>query len=626
MTLGLPFTDVLPVLRIDPWARTLRDNAGGTAPAVEAGLEWLKNGQVYSLKATGSGRLVAADTATLQAITDFTLFWWGDLYTPGLTRTVLDKRDAGGTQLKVGFDYSGGDRVLLYDGTNTRTRTVNLSGLRSACVTQESGSIGDVYLNGALSGPLSGASTITANDAAVTLLNAYDGSEPLLDRVSGLLLYAGTLSAEKIAALHAYALARSSPRTVASRLSWDRDNGVPVNDDGDTGSWDLGRITNGQIADRSGRDHHGTVVGGLTYARTSLGPGLYFQGDGNINVNVAASDISSTEGYVEVLFRVQDKVATQYVWSSNANIRDRLFVSGSAVQYQRGSPAVTIVKAIAVNQWLHVVGAYENGDMELFVNGESVGTDSFLDTSQATVASIGDFNNGGSLRVDSADVLYVRRGCCPITATEVKQRWLRAATTTVFYEDMGTALPTTADISGQGARIPGTDYVIETGTWKVVEDSQDRWVECVSAGVLCRTNPYTAGTWEFEWLKGTGSSQPYFSFAQDRAASDWQGLGYQVVVSASEGLFLRRTNAGSATTIASTANGFVEVGVRYKIRITSSLTDWRWWIKGGAYTSWTELTSGSDGTYTESMLAAYDFDAGDRIYMDTQYHGAVDPA
>lgn len=626
MKYELPVRRILPVFRLDPWARTLRDNAGNTAPSIAgSGLQWRKWVNQYGLQATSTGRLVAANSTALEAITDFSLFWCGNLDTTGLTRTILDKQDGGGIQLKVGYDFSGGDRIFLDDGSNVRTIAVSLNSITSACLTLTSGGTAQLYLNGALAGSLSGVSTITGDDADITLLNAYDGSEPYQDGVDGLFLYGGVLTAAEVAILHSYSRERVSARIQASRLSFHRDNGVPKNDPNDAGSWDLGTITNDEVADRSGRGNHGTVVGGIGTQHTSLGTGMYFQNNGNVNVNVAASDISPTSGYVEAVFKAQDKATNQYIWSSSSNIRDRLFVGGNQLQYMRGNPAVTITEPVSVNQWIHAVGVYDSGDMELYLNGESVGTDTFLDGTQATTASIGDFINGGSLRVDNAVVLYVRRGNAPLDAIEVKRRWLRVAQTTTFYEDMTTALPTISDLSGQGLQIPGTDYVIESGTWKIVEDGINKWIECVSSGLLCRPNFEVAGTWEWEWEKTSGSAQPYFSFAQDRAATDFQGLGYQFVVSSAEGLFLRRTNAGSATVIANTANGFVALNTRYKTRVTNSNGDWRWWIKGGAYTDWTELPTGSDGTRTISALACYDFDAGDRVYLDYQYHGSFEP-
>ncbi len=313
MNYELPTRRILPVFRLDPWARTLRDNAGDTAPAiVSAGLDWRKWLNQYGLQATSTGRLVASNSTALEGITDFSLFWWGNLDTTGLTRTILDKQDGGGIQIKIGHDYSGGDRIFLDDGSNVRTISVSLNSITSACLTLTSGGAAQLYLNGALVGSLSGVSAITADDADMTILNAYDGSEPYLDGIDGLFLYGGVLTAPEVATLHAYSSERVSARVPASRLSFHRENDVPRNDPNDAGSWDLGTIVNDEVTDRSGNENHGTVVGGIGTQHTSLGFGMYFQNNGNINVNVAANDISPTSGYVEAVFKVQDKATNQY--------------------------------------------------------------------------------------------------------------------------------------------------------------------------------------------------------------------------------------------------------------------------------------------------------------------------
>jgi hypothetical protein len=500
MILGLPFADILPVLRIDPWARTLRDNAGENHPSVGGtGLRWSKFGQADSLIAESTGRLVAANTSALQSIADFTLFWWGDLYTPGLIRTVFDKRDAGGTQIKVGFDYSGGDRILLYDGLNTRTRAVSLSGLRSVCVTLESGSIGNVYLNGTLSGPLSGVSTITGDDAPATLLNAYDGSEPLIDRIGGTLLYADVLEADRVAALHTYGLSRFSPRVSSNRYYWDTGSIVPVSKSSYVGAWDLGIIKSNKSADRSGRSNNVTGEGGAHSRPTLIGSASFLDGVSGRFVASTIDEITKSEDFsVEVLFIPTSDTGTIFQNAPLTNDRVGMDSLGGVLRFGIYDGVAWNSKSgtlPAAGLSAYVVATWEAGTTtpRLWINGvEQVGTtDTAVGVSAQLLIGSNSFLGVSFLK---ADIGFVTFSDEIITEEYIAEKYSEIKRRVLFHEKWDNAWPTIVDV-GAGNTIGGTLWYVQSGTWKTVEDSTGTYAECVTDGKIYYQGTNNADKW-----------------------------------------------------------------------------------------------------------------------------------
>jgi hypothetical protein len=291
-----------------------------------------------------------------------------------------------------------------------------------------------------------------------------------------------------------------------NRQYWARGSFVPLNAVDDIASLDLGKIVNGNtFTDRSGNSNDGTIAGSLLTAFTSVGPALQFQGNGNVNVNTMAADISPTVGYVELVVQIFDATGSQYFFSSNSNVRDHVWITGGTLQYQRGNPGVSIsAGAPTARAICHLVGQYNNGAMEFFVDGVSVGTDTFLDTSQATLVSIGDFRNTGSSRVLNSNVLYLRRGNVILSDAEIGNRYQSIANTVLFHETWELSSVTASNATTDHS-ILGTSWYVESGEWKVVADGSRLVVECVSAGTIVYQGVDDSDTWTvrtFEQVAG----------------------------------------------------------------------------------------------------------------------------
>ncbi|MFH1265294.1 MAG: LamG-like jellyroll fold domain-containing protein, partial [Planctomycetota bacterium] len=272
---GIPVTDGL-VLAIVPARRSLLDFSGaGRHPTIAgAGLGWVRQGGVYQLRGQGTGRLVVAHDATLDALTDFTLCCSGTFGGIAAQRRVLSKEDAGGVQVDVYLD--AGTEVEINDGANIRVASVgSWAGVRSFAIAQQSGAIGDLYTNGAFKAAFDGITTVTADDADVTILNYYDGSTPSTDGYSAQLLYNRVLTADEISATAAFTDSLSSPEISPNRRYFDRgswvangpqtsygDSGPDLVTDGDmeavgVAAW---TVTNGTIEKSGANPHSGALA------------------------------------------------------------------------------------------------------------------------------------------------------------------------------------------------------------------------------------------------------------------------------------------------------------------------------------------------------------------------------
>lgn len=148
--------------------------------------------------------------------------------------------------------------------------------------------------------------------------------------------------------------------------------------------------------------------------------------------------------------------------------------------------------------------------------------------------------------------------------------------------------------------IENTGWQVDSGSFDIVDERDEtKAIEMGQASIAYMPNPITGGygTWEFELWKEDEIGQPYVSIMQDRVAQFADGIGYQIVVSSIEQVFLRRTTAGGAVTVLSTATGVfpLQQWVKFKITRDASGT-WNMWIDG------VQVGSGAvDNTYVTGL-------------------------
>jgi hypothetical protein len=193
----------------------------------------------------------------------------------------------------------------------------------------------------------------------------------------------------------------------------------------------------------------------------------------------------------------------------------------------------------------------------------------------------------------------------------------------LFLDNIQSARVSLANESS--GQLSNTGYQIESGTWKVAEDATtgERYIECVTAGILSRRNVEAYGTWVIDIQ--TGATAQAIDILSDTRPTPQ--TGYRFSSNGNQDVSLIRVTGGAgASTIMSTPNGAWPQGVKTRFTITRS--------SAGVFSVYlgNELLSvdsgsnpGTDNTHKSSLYCLYDIDAGDRLYADRQFAGVVSP-
>jgi len=629
-----PIVDNL-LLALVPAARSLLDHSGnGRHPTLAgAGLNWVRTNGVYQLRAEGTGRLVVANDVTLEAMTDFTLCCSGSFGGIAAQRRVLSKEDAGGVQLDVYLD--AGTEVEINDGANVRVASVgSWAGVRSFAVVQESGAIGDLYTNGAALVAFDGITTITADNADVTLLNYYDGSTPSIDPYGAILLYNRVLTADEISRNSVFMDSLTSPEISPNRRYFDRGSWVENGSaGGEIASYDLGAIRSGGVADSSGNGNHGTVVGNVSPVFTEVGRAAQFDGvAGYIDITGVADTGTRT---ISATIRLVDVATIQYLLTSQTDFFGLAPQSAVALTGFYDGAWRHYGAFPKVNQFLRCVWVFDAvaSKSRMYVNGTQWGGEA-----DYTPCSL-----GGSVRIGvhptailfpfagkAADIRIDNRLW---SLAEIKADGDRFNRTCIYYEDMSNALPTVAPITA-GHQIPGTEYMVGSGTWAVQEDATtgERYIECITAGIISRRNLFAYGTWDLDTYFAGGA--PNFNFIANQPTA-WNVAGFNGYMhqraGAGSSQEYRITNGAPAATTYTTANGYFPTGTRQRLRFTRSPAGVFTFYSAQAGSPYTLIDNNTgnnpatDNTHTTSQYLLHDLDAGDRIYRDRQFAGVLPP-
>ncbi|HDZ37885.1 MAG TPA: LamG domain-containing protein [Marinobacter sp.] len=626
---GIPITSGL-VLALVPSLRSLLDFSGADRHPTFAGsgLSWIRQNGVYRIRAESTGRLVIPNDATLEAITDFSLFCAGSFSSSGVFARILNKRGVGGTQIDLYMD--GGIDVELYDGASTRVAVMgSWDGVNSFTVNVESGVLGTLSANGFYRSDFNAPPTITANSADVTLWNYYSGNAPFTDTVKALLLYNRVLDADEDAQNHAWSESLTSPTIPHDRRFFDLGSLVPHgNAGGEMGSYDFRDVVGRTLPDRSGDGNDGSLEGQATTAITDMGQAGRFTADES-RVELASDVVGNAAVSFSALVRANSsggagggRLTDNTKFLVYFRLANRISLSSNGGVTKIESPASSIL----YGQWHHLVVTRDTaGNGEIFIDGEGVATGATGTPIAAGAVVIGNRaagNRGWDGEIKNA-ILHDR----VLDAAEVKAAY-QPIRRKLLYK-LGDLLPTLTDVL-PGQVIPGTDYTVRTGTHSVAEAvGRDKAVENVVAGLYTRPQPDAFGTFRFKFNKAAASNLFWGFIASTPAAwNDAAMDGYQLQVNADERVAIRRINSGGATVLFASAVGYVVAGTDYEIAITRTLAGvFKAYILGGAYTAWTLIgTSAPDVTHVTSVYAATEAAVGDLTNMvDMQFHGELAP-
>jgi hypothetical protein len=317
-----------------------------------------------------------------------------------------------------------------------------------------------------------------------------------------------------------------------------------------------------------------------------------------------------------------------------------------------GTVSSTIVTDITDAKSLAVT--LTNGNKpEFFVNGPSIGLGSLAQTIPATdgILYVGG-PSGEPVAKHDGVLIYP----AALSASEIAQlhTWSQARITPrkqwpggglrypdrgdpytprdgdpLFLDNIQSARVTLADETS--GFLSNTTYNIESGTWAVKEDSSagERYIECVVAGTLSRRNLDAYGTWKITQDRAIQNATAIYSVTGtermwNSSGNDGFVLRHRLVTD--ELALVRITNGSAVAFVGGSAVSGVPYDPRYDFTITrSGAGAWVVYIKGGTYTDWTSIITGTDATHTTSVYINGSYNAGDRLYLDRQFAGVVVP-
>jgi hypothetical protein len=302
----------------------------------------------------------------------------------------------------------------------------------------------------------------------------------------------------------------------------------------------------------------------------------------------------------------------------------------------------------------HVVLVMDALENLLYLNGELVG--SGTSSADAWSSFTGTLYHGGRRTnsvtdthdgiVSPSEVYNEAK-----SAAWVKQKYAQGAQAIQFRTDFGVQESMANQTAGRlGGPANMSPYSIIAGTWNLTHEGINgrltKTNNNVAAGAittptrLFEATPTGAafGAWLASMFKGADANNTQWmpiASDNDRRNGATQN-GYQVAINSAEAVQLNRiTNGAPAGTVINSGNDYVAINTWYEFFLTRRYDGYfELYIKGGAFTAWTLVGSGTDLTHTVANYVVWDLDALDRSgYSDelgghgfVKYEGVWRPA
>jgi hypothetical protein len=223
-----------PVLDLRLWLRGLRDRSGhGNHAAVNGtGLYWVRRGRVDGLHGAPAGRLLVADSASLQHTGDVTVFVAGDWRRAMAGAVLAAKRDAGGVQWALSAPSAS--QLAFADGVATSVATVPYVRSETVAVTSVAGAAPRFFADGVFAAVGDSSISVTADDADLAIGNDYLDDAEVPEPMMWILVVHGALADDQVEALHAWWLQQVTPELRTPGMGYRYPRGrVNVISDGD---------------------------------------------------------------------------------------------------------------------------------------------------------------------------------------------------------------------------------------------------------------------------------------------------------------------------------------------------------------------------------------------------------
>jgi hypothetical protein len=388
----------------------------------------------------------------------------------------------------------------------------------------------------------------------------------------------------------------------------------------------------GLVNDLTGAGNGMTRVGGMFTTEGVDGAAIRFDGTtGYLNKTVANFRSSDSAGSIEAWVTLHTTGSNQFAIfaSSDTGSTTRylaFFLNSNnqlAVQQRNADTTDTIRGAATFPvKWPVHCRVESNGTAyKLFLNntaesltvagGLNTG-DWFADTPLRDNITIGALIRSSSNLFANFIIhnVLVRSSVPP--SSEVEACYLLGAGKLTYKNDFSDYPVTIASSVGSG-EIGG--FHIGTGTWKISEDGDGKWLECVSAGYVWISSFQPYGTWEWDLNKSETGLVYVLFIADTKGIETATGQdGYNLLVNSAEQVILREATNGSGANLMLAASGTATVGTSQTYRVTRSPAGvFRVYLNGTLVTASSGSNPVTDTTVGGSNYVVLDMDAGDKI-------------
>ena len=625
---SLPVARVRPVAFYAFYAGSFRDHSGNGNHVINTTGRWERSNGVWCYL-DGYAAIAASASLTL---TEMTIFAAGDF------RSQIQEYIAATNSATTRFYMTAAD-LRFFDGTITSNiLTTAIKGKKSLAVSATPGEVPRFYLDAVMR---SGVAIVNPSSGLdIWFMPGYSGAE-MKSPIKAILFYNQALTPGEIAELHAWSQQLSSPEVSPNRkyflAPFKRDNEA-------ISRWDLSQFTGAVVPDCVGTNN-AIASGGVSLVNSDSGRVCRFDGnEGALTIadnsvlkptdalTVIAWVRSRTTGNIELVnYR---KAPTPAYYSLYALRDESVVVNVDDGVAPNGVDVQSILPYNApANEWSLIGLVFDRSAQTLtgYLNGVAgtpgaTGGDYPLDSSGAGIAGLYIGGATATLRNVSGDFGMVEIYDEAKSAGWMVARYFDFAERLVYEEDFQQAPVSLANRTA-GMPVVGTEYRIESGSWKITEDAAGKRLENIAAGYYSRLQDLAYGSWRIGFNKAAGSDLYCVFIASANAPwNDAAQNGYQLQVDNLEKVAVQTLTGGVAVNVLVTADAYVDAGVDYEIQILR-LTSGAFlvYIRGGAYLTWTELGAGPEATHTTSAYSIVEADAGDKMLLDRQYLGTVMP-
>jgi hypothetical protein len=546
----------------------------------------------------------------------------------------MSKRDAGGTCLEWAY---GENVVYASDGRGLPNvpYVANVpQGEEVIAVSFADGVVGKAYHDGALIGDLSQTSVIIADDADVFIGNVFfGGARSILSHIYVAAIFPSFLTPQQHSDLAA-AFSHVSINTAEPQLT----SACPLQIVNPLVHLE-GEVIAGEAIDKSSNGYHVSKQHAVEMeSDCPVGTGFEAhgaaRGDAYMDITDTGLDDHAAKTFAFWLRRngSQELGAGRVFEKDISNITCYLDNSGNLVfveAWSGGSAGWYVSGVIPAGQWVHVVIRHDGvaGTVpKIAING----TDTTVNTSTASsgtrISDVGPFylfdRSLFNREMDGviADFQWYSRY---LTDAETESLYLRAALRSL---DRGYSHIYPDSLVNKTAGEVGP-YSILSGT----HSWGDNVLTCVSAGGVIMPSKQAYGAWYFKFNKFADGDTIIIAFiaSEEQLPSGGMQDGYELRITNGEAVNAYRiTNGSTVVTIFNTANSYISINTDYEIFLSRSgsglLTGY---IRGGAYTSWTTVGSGTDTQWNTATRFSCDIDASDKLWdlLFFPYGGGLTP-